>query len=269
MKLISFDALRTLHLPGVHYLKPDQLFSEIPSLRHADWLLFPQYWQLPPLLHALKARIFPSLASYMIGHSKIEMSRTFQILEPDHVPFTLIEANTVENADRVWQRMPQPFVAKIPKSSMGQGVFLIETPQQWRAYLESSPVIYAQEYLPIDRDLRIIWAGNKLIGGYWRLQAPQGFYNNVSQGGTIEHALVPREACELVTRLATRLGIDYGGFDVAMVGNHPYVIEYNRLFGTSGAQDLRPQIDAEIMRYLAQAETPDTPTQPLTHRDVS
>ncbi len=269
MKLISCDALRTLHLPDIHYIKPEQLLAETALIQQADWVLFPQYWQLPPLLHALKARIFPSLASYMIGHSKVEMSRTFQALEPAHVPFTLIEANTAQNADRIWERMPHPFVAKIPKSSMGQGVFLIETPLQWRAYLESSPVIYVQEYLPIDRDLRIIWAGDKLIGGYWRLQAPQGFYNNVSQGGTVEHALVPREACELVTRLATRLGIDYGGFDVAMVGSHPYVIEYNRLFGNSGAGDLRAQIDAEILRYLATGQECDTPNPPLPQIEVS
>ncbi len=126
MKLISFDALRTLHLPAVHYLKPEQLFEYRDRIAAADWVLFPEYWQLPPLLYSLQARIFPSPASYQIGHSKTETTRTFQALAPEHLPFTLIEANTPENAERVWARMPLPFVAKIPRSSMGQGVFLIE-----------------------------------------------------------------------------------------------------------------------------------------------
>jgi len=69
--------------------------------------------------------------------------------------------------------MPLPFVAKIPKSSMGEGVFLIENQTDWNRYLQLTQAIYAQEYLSIDRDLRIVWVGDQIVGGYWRLQAEQ------------------------------------------------------------------------------------------------
>ncbi|CUB03421.1 ATP-grasp domain-containing protein [Marinomonas fungiae] len=252
MKIVSFDALRTLHLPNVHYIKPENMFGHLDVIREADWVLFPEYWQLNALVHGLKKRIFPSLASYMIGHDKVEMTRTFMTIIPMNHPYTEICANTPYEAERIWDTMPTPFVAKIPRSSMGNGVFLIDNPVQWRDYTEKSPIIYAQEYLPIDRDLRIVWVGNEVVGGYWRLQAEQGFYNNVSQGGKVEVALIPKEALDLVEYVATSLGIDHGGFDVAMVGSIPYLIEFNRIFGNQGVRDLQQSADIGIMKYLTE-----------------
>src|SRR5690554_4965635 len=123
MKCVSFDALRTLHLPDVHYIKPEYLFHERERIEAEDWVLFPEYWQVNALVFGLKKRIFPSLSSYLIGHDKVEMTRAFQLVASGHTPWTVIEANEPQNAERVWDQMPLPFVAKIPKSSMGQKVF--------------------------------------------------------------------------------------------------------------------------------------------------
>ncbi|MAR00068.1 MAG: hypothetical protein CMI00_05960 [Oceanospirillaceae bacterium] len=265
MKLISFDALRTLHMPGVTYIKPDHFYDRADEIRNADWVLFPQYWQINPLIYGLKVPVFPSPASYHLGHDKVEMTRAFRLIAPQHVPYTLIEANTPESAARVWSAMPAPFVAKIPKSSMGDGVFLIESQRDWQAYLAVSPVIYAQEYLPIDRDLRIVWAGNQIVGGYWRIQAEQGFYNNVAKGGQVEDGILPPEAIALVERLAQGLGIDHGGFDIAMVGHYPYVFEFNRIFGNQGLSGKQQAVDDAILSYLNQRSDgldPDNPSKP-------
>ncbi|MDF1763877.1 MAG: hypothetical protein P1U57_10745 [Oleibacter sp.] len=262
MKLISFDALRTLHMPGVTYIKPDHFYDRIDDIRSADWVLFPEYWQINPIVYGLKTPVFPSVSSYHLGHDKVEMTRAFRLITPHNVPFTLIEPNTPEVAARVWAAMPSPFVAKIPKSSMGNGVFLIETQRDWQAYLAISPIIYAQEYLPIDRDLRIVWAGNQIVGGYWRIQAEQGFYNNVAQGGQIESGILPPEATALAERLALALGIDHGGFDIAMVGHHPYVFEFNRIFGNKGLAGKQQAVDNAILSYMYQKSTEFDPLNP-------
>ncbi|MCA6128445.1 ATP-grasp domain-containing protein [Thalassolituus oleivorans] len=264
MRFLSFDALRTLHLNGVSYIKPERMLAEAETIKAADGVLFPQFWQINPLIYGLKTRIFPSPASYYIGHDKVEMTRCFQLLAPEHVPYTLIEPNTPEAAASVWAKMPLPFVAKIPKSSMGDGVFLIETQKDWQAYLAISPVIYAQEYLPIDRDLRIVWVGDKIVGGYWRMQAEQGFYNNIAKGGSVESGILPPEACALVERLALGLGIDHGGFDIAMIGHYPYVFEFNRIFGNQGLAGKQQTIDEAIMEYLGRIWSDDEPDNPLS-----
>lgn len=264
MKLVSFDALRTLGIPNQTYLKPEQMFDQIDLIRQADGILFPEYWQVNPLLYGLKARIFPSQATYLIGHNKIEMARCFQTVAPAHVPYTLINANTPNQSEEIWEQMPLPFVAKIPKSSRGQGVFLIETRQQWQHYLAMTPVIYVQEYLQIDRDLRIIWVGDRIVAGYWRLQSERGFYNNVAMGGKIEAGIIPVEAQRLVKRLARSLKINYGGFDVAVAGSHPYVFEFNRLFGNQGLINRQQSINEALTAYLEQEWGHSDPGRPRT-----
>lgn len=265
MNLISFDPLRTMHLPGVSVIKPDHFFRHIDRIRLADWILFPEYWQVNVLVFGLKRRIFPSLAAFLLGHDKVEMTRGFLSIAPRHVPETLILSLTPENAALAWEAMSLPFVAKIPKSSMGHGVFLIDSRKAWREYLALTPAIYAQEYLPIDRDLRIVIVGNQVMGGFWRLQSGHGFHNNLSQGGQIDFSPVPESAQALVLRLAGELGINHGGFDIAMVGDHPYVLEFNRLFGSNSLNLYRDRINRTILKTLT-AETdihgPDTPITP-------
>lgn len=262
MNLVSFDALRTLKLPGTTCLKPEHFFQQLPLVRAADWVLFAQHWQVNALVYGLQKRIFPSQASYHLGHDKIEMTRAFAAVAPEHLPETLIEANDTAGAERVWEQLPRPFVAKIPRSSRGEGVFLIHNGDDWRRYLALTPVIYAQEYLPIDRDLRIVYVGRGIVGGFWRLQSAQGFHNNIARGGVIDRSPIPKAARDLVLRLARTLGIDHAGFDIAMVGRHPYVLEFNRLFGNRGLSGGVDPVPKAILDYLRKADGGNGPGAP-------
>ena len=266
MKLVSFDALRTLNLPDTTYIKPELFYRELPLIRFADWVLFPQYWQLNTLVFGLGARVFPSHACYLLGHDKIEMTRVFTAIAAEHIPETLVEANVPDAAARVWERMVLPFVAKLPRASQGTCVFLIRDRGDWLRYLARTPVIYAQEFLPIDRDLRIVVVGRNVIGGYWRLQSAQGFHDNVARGGLVNRSPVPRAARELVLRLARTLGINHAGFDVAMVAGHPYVLEFNRLFGNSGLQGGTDRVARAMLRYLQRETCRDGPGKPSSPR---
>lgn len=267
MKLISFDALRTLKFPSHTYIKPELFFRHKDDIQAADWVLFPEYWQVNPLVFGLKARIFPSLPSYLIGHNKVEMTRVFETLVPEHVPFTLVHGNTPDKAEAIWAAMPLPFVAKIPKASMGEGVFLVENRADWNAYCNKTDILYAQEYLPIDRDLRLVVIGEKVVSGYWRIQSHNGFHNNIARGGTIVHGYIPPAAIALVEKVAGTLGVDHAGFDVAMVGDHPYLFEFNRIFGTQGVEQLIGDLTPHIVNYLQRKLDefdPTTPERPKT-----
>lgn len=264
MHLVSFDIFRTLGFPDTTVLKPDQFLRHKELLRDADWVLFPEYWQLNALVHGLKCRVFPSVASYRIGHDKVEMTRAFQTVAPEHTPWTMIEANGPQERELIWSTMTHPFVAKLPKASMGEGVWLIETRDDWRRYCEGAPVLYAQEYLPIDRDVRVVVVGDQVVTAYWRTQADQGFYNNVARGGRIDTSPVPPEATELALWLARELGVDHAGFDIALVGGYPYVLEFNRLFGNQGLGQ-GGELREAILGYLGrqwEPEDPDGPTEP-------
>ncbi|MGM0571272.1 RimK family alpha-L-glutamate ligase [Marinobacter sp.] len=261
MHLISFDIFRTLGFPDTTVLKPAQFLNHKPLLQDADWVLFPEYWQLNALVYGLGCRVFPSEASYRIGHDKVEMTRAFQTVASEHTPWTIIEANGPEERERIWNTMPLPFVAKLPKASMGEGVWLIESRKDWLAYCEKTPVLYVQEYLPIDRDVRVVIVGDRVVTAYWRTQADQGFYNNVARGGRIDTGPVPAVVTDLALRLAQVLGIDHAGFDIALVEGYPYVLEFNRLFGNQGLGQGSELKDA-ILGYLCSQSAPEDPDGP-------
>lgn len=264
MHLVSFNAFRTLGFPGTTVLKPEHYLQHKALLQEADWVLFPEYWQLNALVHGLKCRVFPSVASYRIGHDKVEMTRAFQTVAPEHTPWTMIEANGPLERDRIWDAMSLPFVAKLPKASMGEGVWLIETRDDWRRYCERTDVLYVQEYLPIDRDVRVVIIGDEVLTAYWRTQADQGFYNNVARGGRIDNSPVPEAATRLALRLARELDVDHAGFDIALVEGYPYVLEFNRLFGNKGL-DKGARLQEAILSYLqrqTEPRDPDGPTEP-------
>src|SRR5690606_2349053 len=168
-----------------------------------------------------------------IGHNKIEMTRAFESIVPEHLPRTWIAANTEGQRERLWEMLDAPFVVKLPKASMGEGVWLIESRADWQRYCARSDVLYVQEYLPIDRDVRVVIVGDTVLCAYWRVQAEGGFYNNVARGARIVHDPVPAAARELALQVARRLGVNHAGFDIAMVDGHPYLLEFNRLFGNA------------------------------------
>lgn len=264
MQCVSFDVFRTLGMPDTRVLKPEHFLKHKDELQQTDWVLFPEYWQLNALVYGLKCRIFPSLASYRIGHDKVEMTRAFQTVAAAHTPFTLIEANTPQAREMIWDTLALPFVAKRPRASMGDGVWLIETAADWRRYWEAAEVLYVQEYLPIEKDIRVVVVGGRVITAYWRHQAEQGFYNNIAKGGRVDYAEVPQAALDLALRVANDLDVNHAGFDIAMIGSHPYLLEFNRLFGNQGINQsglLRDAILDYLLRYTP--DHPDTPLRPL------
>lgn len=258
MRLITFDPFRTLGLPGVRYIKPDHMHRHIAELRDADWLLFPDYWQINTLHYVLKRPIFPSPGSYHLGHDKIEMTRAFQAACPEHVPHTEIQANTPQAAQDLMTRWRFPFVAKIPRASMGLGVFLIENESDWRDYVVQTPVLYVQEVLPLERDLRVVLVGTEIVAAYWRESA--GFHNNISRGGTVRADLpVPKEATDFVHSLAGFLGVDHAGFDLGWVDGRPVLLEFNRLFGNQGIPGLQQKVSTAMRDYLLPGATSAPP----------
>lgn len=251
--------MRTIGIPQCAYIKPELMFRHKEDITEAKWVLFPEYWQVNALVYALNARIFPSIQSFHLGHDKIEMTRVLQMLCPENVPYTQILANTESNIEVILEEFSFPFIAKEVRNSMGRGVHLIESKQQFYDYVNSNDVLYAQEYLPIDRDLRIAYVGDEVIGSYWRIGQDNHYLNNVSQGGTISFDNIPFEAVQLVERVARALNINHAGFDVAVVNDRLYFFEFNILFGNVAFQQANISIEQKIWEYLLKHDSTRTP----------
>jgi ribosomal protein S6--L-glutamate ligase len=230
--LVTFNPLRSLGVDATP-LRPESFPDDpatLAAVKAADVVLFPETWQVNALHHALHKRIFPSVAAQQLGASKVEMTRAFQALVPAHVPETLILPATGSGARTALERFGVPFVVKQPRESMGRGVHKVESARELDQLLPTLETLYAQELLPIDRDLRICWVGDAVLTAYWRIGG-DGFHTNISRGATESFDGIPSQALELVAKVARALGVDHAGFDVAMVDDHPYLFELNTLFG--------------------------------------
>lgn len=262
MKLVSFNALKTLHIKEAHYIKPEHLFKEKDTIKEADWILYPEYWQINSLVYGLKKNIFPNISTYHLGHNKIEMTRALMTVCPQNVPYTEILSNTPINQEYILDMFSFPFIAKEVKSSMGYGVHLIEDKKQFHSYCNENEILYIQEKLPIDRDMRIIYVGNEVVSSYWRIGGENSFKNNVAQGGSISYDNIPSEALALVDKVAKTLNINHAGFDVAEIDGNYYFFEFNVFFGTKGLINKSIKLEELILRYLEKQTPPSLPTNP-------
>ncbi|CAK0746826.1 Ribosomal protein S6--L-glutamate ligase [Gammaproteobacteria bacterium] len=250
MRLLSFNALRTLDLPGVRYIKPEQVYRHRDEVMEADFVLYPEYWQVNLLHYVWKVRLFPSAATYHLGHDKIEMTRALWAAVPEHVPETLILPRSEQALEEALDTLGLPLVAKAVRSSMGQGVSLVTNRRALCDYAATNEILYLQERLPITRDLRVVYVGREPLTAYWRAATTGSFYNNVAQGGTVSFADVPEDALTLVARVAQILGIDHAGFDLAQVDGHWYFLEFNPLFGNQALQEHAIPLAGHIISYL-------------------
>lgn len=259
LRMLSFNAYRTLEMDGIPYVKPELYLQHLEAINQADWLLFPEYWQVNSLVYGLGRRIFPSISTYHLGHDKVETTRALQAICPEHLPFTLILPATETALEQIPDTLGFPFVAKEPRNSMGRGVFLIEDWAAWRAYAARHAVLYAQEYLPLKRDLRVVYVGEKIVAAYWRYATEGEFLNNLARGGRIEFDGVPARALRLVEKVAARLEINHAGFDLAEVDGHFYFLEFNLLFGNQALLSRGIKLGPIILEYLRGMDHPTWP----------
>ncbi|MCK0470637.1 RimK family alpha-L-glutamate ligase [Halalkalibacter sp. APA_J-10(15)] len=251
MNIVTFNPFRTIGIPGIKYVKPEHMFEERDKIAAADICLFPENWQVNALVYGMKKKIFPSIQSIQLGFNKIEVTRGLWSVVPNHVPKTLILGNNHDNINRVLTEFSFPFVAKEIRSSMGKGVFLIESHKQFNEYAEENDYLYIQEYLPIDRDLRICVVGNEVVTAYWRINERNSFRSNVAQGAKISFDHIPEKAIELVRHTANLLGVDHAGFDLVEVDDSYYFLEFNTLFGNHGFQQRGISVEDCIYRYIS------------------
>ena len=137
---------------------------------------------------------------------------------------------------------------------MGRGVFLIADLQQLALYLERSPVAYIQEYLPADRDMRIVVIGTRVVHAYWRLAPGGDFRSNVSVGGTVSLDPVPEEARRLALATARRCRWDDVGIDVVSHANRFYILEANMKYGREGFRQAGIDYSALMESLIANEE---------------
>jgi ribosomal protein S6--L-glutamate ligase len=189
--------------------------------------------------------IFPSLETYLYSDEKFKQTTLYYMLGLPHPRTRIYYHLHHENIPREFNF---PFIAKLARNSArGRGVFLISEPKELRAYLALTRIAYIQEYLPHERDLRVILINYEPVLAYWRIRSPGNFRTNLSQGGTVSFDDIPEDGVRLAAECARRCRFNDVGIDLINSGGKWYVIEANMKYGRKGLM-LKGLDLKEIMR---------------------
>ena len=227
---------RLRHSPLVHTLglRPnfdDYSEIELDLLRNADTIYYPSTLYEDVFL-ALGKKVFPANFYRYMG-DKIKQTELFTLLGIPHPRTRIYRDNP--RVSKILADFSFPFIAKIPRgSSRGRGVFLIRSREDLKDYLREHTPAYIQEYLPIDRDLRVVLVGANVVHAYWRIARPGEFRSNVSLGGRISFEDIPDDALRFAERVARLCKFDEVGLDICICEDGYLVIEANMVYGLKG-----------------------------------
>jgi ribosomal protein S6--L-glutamate ligase len=206
--------------------------QEAGWIRRAAKIYYPTTFYAE-LFDAMGKKTFPSYHTYKCVQDKIKQTALFDLLEIPH-PRTRVFYGKRQQK-KICDYFEFPFIAKIPRgSAMGRGVYLIRNQDDLDAYCSLNSAAYIQEFLPTDRDVRVVIIGNQVAHAYWRI-APVGEYrSNVALGAAIRFDPVSRDILDLALYTAQKCRWDDVGIDIVEYDGRLFILEANMKYGKEG-----------------------------------
>jgi ribosomal protein S6--L-glutamate ligase len=247
-RLRNCKNVRTL---GVRSNFSDYSPRDADLIRKAEKIYYPTTFYAD-LFDAMGKATFPSYHTYKCVQDKIKQTAMFDLLNLPHPRTRVFYGNRQKKS--IPDHFSFPFIAKIPRgSALGMGVYLIHNQKELRNYLELKSPAYVQEYLPIDRDIRVVVIGSRIVHAYWRIAPADEFRSNVAVGGRISLEPVPREARDLAVQVARSCRWDDVGIDICEHKGRFYVLEANMKYGRQGFREAGLDYD-QLMESMIENE---------------
>jgi ribosomal protein S6--L-glutamate ligase len=217
---------------GVRPNFQDYSAEEQQMIRQAEKVYYPSPFYAD-LLDAMGKKTFPSYHTYKFAQDKIKQTALFNLAGIPH-PRTRVFYGRRQKA-AILDHFDLPLIAKIPRgSALGRGVFLIRTREELAHYCQAIAVAYIQELLCIQKDIRVVVIGGKIVHAYWRLAPAHDYRTNVAQGGSIDLSPVPQAALALAEKTARVCCWDDVGLDICYHNGDFLVLEANMKYGRAG-----------------------------------
>lgn len=206
--------------------------TEAELIRNAKKIYYPTTFYAD-LFDAMGKNTFPSYHTYKCVQDKIKQTALFNLLNIPH-PRTRVFYGKRQKKN-ITDHFQFPMIGKIPRgSAMGRGVYLIKDENDLKMYLKIKGPAYIQEYLPANRDIRVVVIGKKIVHSYWRIAAEGEFRSNVALGGNISFDRIPQPALDLALHTAKKCNWDDVGIDICLNKKNFYILEANMKYGKEG-----------------------------------
>ncbi|MEA3283080.1 MAG: RimK family alpha-L-glutamate ligase [Euryarchaeota archaeon] len=112
--------------------------------------------------------------------------------------------------------------------------------------LSERGVLYLQEFIPIERDIRAFVVGDHVAGAIYRY-AQNGWITNLSRGGTPERCVLNSEQEEVAILASEVIGTVFAGVDIAETDDGFLILEVN---GTPSGKGIYDACGVDVTRDI-------------------
>lgn len=205
---------------------------ELDLIRASDVIYYPTVFYAD-IFDTMGKRTFPSYHTYKYAQDKIKQTALFGLLGIAHPRTRVFYGNRQKSM--ILNHFEFPFVGKIPRgSALGRGVYLITNQTELAEYLQTVGPAYVQDFIPVDRDLRVVVIGDRAVHAYWRIAGCNEFRTNVSQGGVISFDNIPKDGVDFAVEIARICHLDDVGLDIYYHQGQFGIFELNFKYGKQG-----------------------------------
>ncbi len=197
----------------------------------------------------LKKKVFPDMNMYFAYNDKIKQNDIFKFYDIS-TPKTYITYNK-DTALSIADKIKYPFVVKNAHGYGGYHVYKIENKKKAKEMIDkifssrgftknNIPIknyFLAQEFLQIEKDLRVIIIGNKVACAYWR-EIKKDWKANIEQGAEPNFENIPKKALNLALSFHKKMKFHWMAYDIFVLKNGEVkIVEFACNFGVKAPSD--------------------------------
>ena len=192
--------------------------------------------------------------AHIIAHNKFMTHLNFAQNKELKMPGTYF-ASKVTESKTFLKTLNYPIILKFPTGTHGKGVIFAESSQSAISMVDALDVfkqpVLVQDYINIKSDIRIIIAGDKIIGSMRRIANSGEIRANAHQGGNAEVYVPTPEIKHMAIAAAKKLKAGICAVDIIESDYGPLILEVNSSPGLQKITEVtKKNIAGEMAKYL-------------------
>lgn len=229
-------------------------------LKEYDCLYMKGSYRYSTLLYGLsevfKDKCFVPLDSnsHIIAHNKFMTQLFFAKNKNLKMPGTYFAAK-VSETKQFLKTLNYPMILKFPTGTHGKGVIFTESYQSASSMIDALDIFkqpaIIQDYIDIRSDIRVIVAGDKIIGSMRRIAKDGEIRANAHQGGNAEPYVVTTQIKSMCLEAAKMIKAGICAVDIIESDYGPLILEINTSPGLQKITEVtKKNIAKEMAKYL-------------------
>ena len=229
-------------------------------LKEYDCLYMKGSFRYSSLLYGLseiyKDKCFVPLDSnsHIVAHNKFMTHLYFSQEKELKMPGTYFAAK-ISETKAFLKTLNYPMILKFPSGTHGKGVIFTESYKSASSMLDALDIfkqpLIVQDYINIKSDIRIIVAGDKIVGAMKRTAAEGDVRANAHQGGSAEPFIVTSEIKQMSLLAAKKIKAGVCAIDIIESDYGPLILEVNTSPGLQKISEVtKKNIAGEIAKYF-------------------